>query len=391
VADSHRVLIMSVSAGTGHLRAADAVAKVCRANPRIAEVVNIDCLTYTNQLFRRFYSKFYIQLVRSAPTLLGWFYENTDEPWRTDRMRLMLSRLNTRPLVRMIRRLNPDVTVCTHFLPAEIISYLVSKHLIQTRLAIVVTDFDVHAMWLSRVFHRYFVAIDEAKVHLTMTGMPADRISVSGIPIDPAFAEPKDPRQLREKHGLGLDRPVVLVSAGALGVSAAADIVRVLGNMRSAAQVVVVCGWNRELQDQVAREARKIPRTDLSFHVMGYTSEMDEWMRMADLFIGKPGGLTTAETLACGLPILIVQPIPGQEERNSDHLLEKGVAVKCNQLTVMAHKVDALLEHPAKLLRMRRAARHLAHPNAAQTVVETLLDTFHMPPVELPGRPGAEG
>jgi processive 1,2-diacylglycerol beta-glucosyltransferase len=376
---------MSASAGTGHLRAADAVARVCQAHPRIADVVNIDCLTYTNKLFRRFYSKFYIQLVRSAPTLLGWFYENTDEPWRTDRMRLMLSRLNTRPLVRMIRRLNPDVTVCTHFLPAEIISYLNSKHLIQTRLAVVVTDFDVHAMWLLRAFHHYFVAIDDAKVHLTMTGLPADRITVSGIPIDPVFAQKKDPATLRMKHGLRTDLPVILVSAGALGVSAAGDIVRVLSNLRTPAQVVVICGWNHELQEQVMQESQKISRPGLDFRVMGYTSEMDEWMKMADLLIGKPGGLTTAESLACGLPILIFQPIPGQEERNSDHLLEKGVAVKCNQLTVMAHKVDGLLEHPAKLARMRRAARLLAHPTAANTVVDTLIRTFDMPSVELPG------
>jgi processive 1,2-diacylglycerol beta-glucosyltransferase len=375
--DGLRVLILSASAGTGHLRAAEALAKVARQDDRIAQVVNVDTLSYTNKLFRRFYSNLYLQLIRAAPTFLGWFYENTDEPWKTDRMRVMLSRLNLRPLVKMIRRLEPDITICTHFLPAEILSVLIEKKQVDTKLSIVVTDFDVHAMWLSRAFHHYFVAIEQAKVHLALLGLPENRVTVSGIPIDPAFGERHDVPALKKKHGITPDRPVVLVSAGALGVGSAEHVVRVLGYMKTSAHIVVVCGNNPGLREEVLEQVGRLKASHLVFHVLGYTNEMHEWMALADLFVGKPGGLTTSEALASGLPMLIFQPIPGQEWRNSDHLLELGIATKCNQITTMAYKVDELLSDPVRLRRMSVAARRLGRPSAAQTVVDTLLGEMH--------------
>lgn len=380
----YRVLILSASAGSGHVRAAEALEKVLRRHPQVGQVENVDALTYTNKIFRQFYSKFYFQLMRNAPTVLGWFYDNLDEPWKTERMRLMLSRLNTRPLVRLIRAFDPHLTICTHFLPAEIISYLLAKEVIQTRLSIVVTDLDVHAMWLSRVFHHYFVALEESRVHLTMTGLPADRITVSGIPIDPVFLERKNREALCARHGVRPDLPVLLVSLGAMGKLVATEIVRVMRHLRTPSQVVFVCGAHEEVAERLHGELASVPPGPVQFRVLGQTREMDEWMRMATLLIGKPGGLTLAECMACGLPMLIYMPIPGQEERNSDHLLEHGAAVKCNQLTTMAHKVDALLADPARLRQMRRAARALGRPDAANLVVGTLLQHMDAEPILVP-------
>ena len=187
-----RVLIMSVSAGAGHIKAAAALEKTFGEDVRVGQVINQDALIYTNKLFRDFYSKFYTSLVDSAPNFLGWWYKTSDEPWRTDAMRHMIDRLNTRPLVRFIREFDPDITVCTHFMPAGIISHLIATGQLQARLSIVVTDFDFHAMWLSRAFQRYFVALDETKAYLEMLGLPPERITVSGIPVDAAFVGPID-------------------------------------------------------------------------------------------------------------------------------------------------------------------------------------------------------
>lgn len=371
----HRVLILSASAGTGHLRAADALEKACHRRPEISDVTHVDALNYTNKLFRDFYSKFYTGLVKSAPTFLGWWYETSDEPWRTDRMRFMLDRMNTGPLVRLIQKLNPDITICTHFLPAEIISHLIQAKKIQAKLSIVVTDFDFHSMWLSRAFHHYFVALDETKVHLEMLGLPGDHITVSGIPVDPQFAERKDKAAVRENYGLSTGRPVILVSGGALGVGPAEHVVRVLKHLQQPAQIVVVCGKNEELRQKVARQSEDAP-SHLRFKILGFTDAMHDWMTAADLYVGKPGGLTTAEALAKGLPMVIFSPIPGQEERNSDHLLEKGVAIKCNEFTTMAYKIDQLFAEEGRLARMQEAALKLGRPHAAQTVVDTLLGEF---------------
>src|SRR6516162_10754784 len=374
-----RVLIISTSAGTGHVRAGEALTKVFEEHPNVSEVVHSDALDFTNKLFRDFYSKLYARLIRNAPEFLGWWYKESDEPWKTDGMRLMLDRLNTGPLVKFIRQFNPHITVCTHFMPAGIISHLIAKNLLDAHLSIVVTDLDFHAMWLSRRFHRYFVAIEETRVHLEELGLPKNRITVSGIPIDPEFGMPIDRVAARLDFGLHPTRPTLLLSAGALGVGPAEFVVQRLKNLRSRPQTIVVCGRSREARERVMQQ---VGRDHENFKVFGYTGRMPELMKISDLFIGKPGGLTTAEALTCGLPMVIVSPIPGQEERNSDHLLEDGVAVKCNEMTTIAFKIDSLLDDPTRIDEMRRRAFALSRPEAARTIVETLV-ADDLPPLKV--------
>jgi processive 1,2-diacylglycerol beta-glucosyltransferase len=377
-----RVLIISTSAGTGHVRAGQALEKAFAADERAGEVLHQDALKYTNKLFRDFYSKLYIQLVREAPTVLGWVYRTTDEPWKGETARLQLDRLNLAPLVRFIKEFDPHITVCTHFLPAGIISHLIDRGDLETHHSIVVTDLDCHAMWLSRIFHRYFVALDETKAHLEALGLPAERISATGIPIDPIFAEPIDRSKVQAGFGLNSAKPTLLLSAGALGVGPTEMVVRRLMELHRDTQTIVICGKSEELQDQIRGIVGvRNPR----FHIMGYTDRMHELMQISDLFIGKPGGLTTSEALACGLPMCVVSPIPGQEERNSDHLLEKGVAIKANELTTLAWKIDRLLDDPKRLAVMRQNALTIGRPHAARSVVETLLDD-NLPPLVLDKR-----
>ena len=368
---------MSAGAGTGHIKAAEALELSFAADGRVADVINNDALQYTNKLFRDFYSRFYTSLVRSAPNFLGWWYKTSDEPWHTDRMRNMIDRLNTKPLVRFIRKFDPHITVCTHYMPAGIISHLIAAKQLQAHLSIVVTDFDFHAMWLSRSFHRYFVAIDETRAHLEMLGIPNERITVSGIPIDPVFQYPVNRKEERLRLGLNPEKPVLLLSAGAFGVGPTEFMVERMLNLASDAQTVIICGRNGELKQRIL----KLTDSQSSrFKVLGYTDEMHKLMKMADIFIGKPGGMTTSEAIACGLPMCVVSPIPGQEERNSDHLLEEGIAVKCNDLTTLPFKLERLLEDPDRLMRMKANALRFAKPTASTTIVNTLLED-RLPPL----------
>ena len=370
---------MSAGAGSGHIRAAEALEKSFKSDGRVEEVFNNDALQYTNKLFRDFYSKLYTSLVKSAPNFLGWWYKTSDEPWRTDRMRHMIDRLNTQPLVRFIRKFDPHITVCTHFMPAGIISHLIATQQLQARLSIVVTDFDFHAMWLSRSFHRYFVAIDETKAHLEMLGIPEDRITVSGIPIDPVFQDYVNPQAERARLGFNPEKPVLLLSAGAFGLGPTEFMVERLINLKHDVQTLVVCGRNEELRQRlIGLTGNQSAR----FKILGYTDEMHKLMKASDIFIGKPGGLASSEAIACGLPMCVVTPIPGQEERNSDHLLEEGIAIKCNDLTTLAFKLDRLLDEPKRLELMKANALRFADPTASQTIVDTLLED-RLPPLAL--------
>jgi len=369
----NKVLILSASAGAGHLRAAEAVRKAFIELDAAREVQHIDALDYTNKLFRTMYSKAYIELVNAAPDVLGWLYDQLDKPWRNERRRLALDKLNTRPFVKMLQQYQPDIAVCTHFLPAEIISWLKAKRRLGCRQAIVVTDLDVHAMWLCHHYEQYFVAMDETREHLAALGIPPDKITVSGIPIDPVFARPKDRRQMRIKHDLDPDRTTILVSAGGFGVGPIEKVMSALLQLRHAAQIVVICGRSEKLRRKMERIAQRQPAGNATLKIIGYTTEMDEYMAAADLAVGKPGGLTSSEALASGLVLVIVNPIPGQEERNSDHLLEEGAAIRCNNLPVLAYKIDSLLDDPVRLAAMRANVRRLARPRAAYDIVNKLL------------------
>ena len=373
-----RVLLLSASSGAGHTRAAQAIEKAFQeVNDKSAlglEVRHVDTLQFTNRVFRHLYSKAYIDVVNKMPEITGWFYDKLDKPWKNERRRLALDKLNTRSFIKLLRKYQPDMIICTHFLPAEIVSWLKAKERIASRQAIIVTDFDVHAMWLCHHYEHYFVAIDEARAYLEALSIPGNKITVSGIPIDPVFAHAKDKREMRRKHELAPDRTTILLSAGGFGVGSLERLITSLIPLKHSAQIVAICGRNEDLKERVSKLAGEMnPRTTLMVKAIGYTNEMDEFMAASDLVLGKPGGLTTSEALAKGLVLVIANPIPGQEERNSDHLIEAGVAIRCNNMPTLAYKIDRLLADASRFAVMKKNALAMARPDAARDIVQKVL------------------
>jgi processive 1,2-diacylglycerol beta-glucosyltransferase len=372
-----RILIMSASVGTGHVRAGEALAKAFRARPEVEEVVCDDALEHTNPLYKELNSSLYAVLSEVAPDFLGWWYEQTNEPWKSDKVLRTVERLNTRPLVDFVKDFRPDGIVCTHFTPAGVLSHLIARGELDAQLGVVVTDYHFHAFWLMRAFHWYFVAHDEDRVHMTELGLPADRIRVTGIPIDPAFADPLDRGPVLEKFDLRPDRPILLVSAGALGVSPAGVIVRRLLTLGDVAQMVIVCGRNERLRAEIEELVVGRPGT---YRVIGYTTEMRELLGVADLLLSKPGGLITSEAMACGLPMVMFDPVGGQEVRNAYVLLENGAAIKCAESTLLPYKVGRLLANPERLAQMRSNARRLGRPGSALSIARIVVGDEELEP-----------
>lgn len=370
-----RVLLLSATSGAGHVRAAQALEKAFLARGDCI-VEHIDALRYVSKLFQRVYDKAYISMVRSAPELMGLLYERTDQPWQNLRPRLALDRVNTRPMIRLLKRIQPDLCVATHFLPAEIIAWLIAKKKLKAHNAIVVTDYDVHAMWLCRTVDRYYVAIEEAAQYLTHIGVPPEKICVKGIPIDPLFAVSLPRAEARKRLSLDAEATVILISAGGYGLGPIEQLVKELLELQRPWQIVAIAGKaekTRKRLDELAKAASKLPSGAPRLCAVGFTTEMDKYMAAADLMVGKAGGLTTSEALARALPIALIEPIPGQEERNADHLLEAGAAIRCNNLPAAAWKIATLLDDPARLKHMREAARKLAKPAAAAAIAENAL------------------
>jgi processive 1,2-diacylglycerol beta-glucosyltransferase len=374
-----RVLLLSASSGAGHVRAAQALEKAFAARGDCV-VEHIDAIAYVSKFFQNLYDKTYISMVRNAPELMGVLYERTDQPWQHPRRRLALDRLNAQPMIRMLKRVQPDLCVATHFLPAEILAWLIAKKQLQAKNAIVVTDYDVHAMWLCRTVARYYVAIPEALEYLAGIGVPREIIRVTGIPIDPLFARPLEALQARAHLKLDPAAPIILLAAGGYGVGPVEQLVRDLLALEGPWQLVAIAGKAEKVKkrlDEIAWSADSLPGGGARLVPVGFTTEMDQYMAAADLLVGKAGGLTTSEALARGLPMALIEPIPGQEFRNADHLLENGAAIRCNNLPAAAWKISGLLSDPARLARLRQAAARMARPTAAADIAEDALRLLH--------------
>jgi processive 1,2-diacylglycerol beta-glucosyltransferase len=374
-----RVLLLSASSGAGHIRAAQALQKAFVARGD-CEVQHIDAIEHVSKLFQRAYDKTYISMVRRAPDLMGVLYERTDQPWQNPRRRLALDCLNSQPMIRLLKQLQPDLCVATHFLPAEIIAWLIAKKKLRAKNAIVVTDYDVHSMWLCRTVSRYYVAIPEAVEYLAGIGVPREILRVTGIPIDPLFAVPVDRAAARSALKLDPRSRILLLAAGGYGVGPIEQLVHDLLALQRPWQLVAIAGKSEKTKkrlDEIARSAGILPTGAARLIPVGFTTQMDQYMAAADLLVGKAGGLTTSEALARHLPMALIEPIPGQEYRNADHLLEQRAAIRCNNLPAAAWKIAKLLDDSSRMDEMRKAAATMSRPRAAAEIAEDALRLLH--------------
>ncbi len=367
-----KILFLSVSAGAGHMRAAEALRAYANAGDNSVEAVHLDVMDFVTSTFRKLYTDFYIKLVNKAPTLWGYLYQLTNEAQSDssmEKLRRGLERLNTKPLLKEIEQFKPDAIVCTHFLPAELLSRLIRKHGFTCPVWVQVTDFDLHRMWVHESMAGYFAANEEVAFRMRAQGVAADHIHVTGIPIMPAFAAALDRAECAREYGLDPAKPTILLMGGGAGLGRLDTIAARLLALDGTFQLIVLAGKNaqalsalQELQQQYP--GRLVPQ--------GFTDKVERLMACSDLVITKPGGLTTSECLAMGLPMIVNAPIPGQEERNADYLLEEGVALKAFDAVTLEYRVRYLLDHPEKLADMRAKAKALGRPLAAQQVLDTV-------------------
>lgn len=370
---AHRILILTASVGAGHVRAAEAVELALRARDPAAHIERHDVMALTNMVFRRVYGKAYLDLVNHAPHLVGMMYDFSDSPQATKGVKHKLRHLvQQRNLSRVVAKIGEgwDLVVHTHFLAPDLMASMARKGRPVPPMATVVTDFEAHGFWVNQPCARYFVATKEAALALAAWGVPPDTMQETGIPIHPVFSTPLTMQAARATHSLDPQRPLILLLSGGFGMGPIAKIYAALMAIERPIQVVAVCGRNDKLKATL--EKLPVPARHAT-QVLGFTTKMDELLAAADLVVTKPGGLTTSECLARGAAMVIMNPIPGQESRNSDWLLEHGAAVKVNSLSTLAWKVGGLLDEPAKLNALRASAKRLGRPNAAFDVADSVL------------------
>ncbi len=362
--------VLSAGVGAGHLRAGQAIVAALREADAEAEIEMTDVLERAAPGFRAVYRDAYVALASRSPRFVGWLYDRADAPWSSRWYARSVERAALRRWASELRRSPPDLAICTHFLPASLLDHLRRRHGLPTRIVTVVTDLDVHGLWLDGRADLWCVAGEEAREIMVAAGVDRAAIRVTGIPIGPEFRRLPDRGPARSRFGVPPDAPLILFSTGGCCLGPVEQTFRSLLSLRDTAFIVAICGHNESARARLAEMVP--PGAERRVRVLGFTREMHAWMAAADLLVGKPGGLTSSEARAAGLPLAAIHPIPGQEERNLAHLLEWGAAIACHTPATLGWRVRNLLADRERLAGMRRAALASARPGAADLVLDAV-------------------
>jgi processive 1,2-diacylglycerol beta-glucosyltransferase len=326
----------------------------------------VDSYRYAASLFSKVVSDGYIGMVRTIPQVYGFIYDRAERATAAGGFRGWASEFTARNLRGLMERLRPSAVVCTHAFPCGVMSAY--KRLYDSALPVIgiVTDFVVHPFWIYKNIDAYAVATPEIRAAMIGRGIDGERIDIDGIPVDPRFgARPGDRGALREALGLPHDGAVALVMGGGLGLGPVAATVRALAHAARRVTPVVIVGKNRRLERRLAEEARR-DGTDL--RVLGFVENVFDWMHAADVLVTKPGGLTTSEALVAGVPLVLLRPLPGQEERNARYLVSRGAALRARSDADLVRAVETVLSDAPIAQRLRTSAAAVAHPDAAERI-----------------------
>lgn len=407
-----RVLLISAGVGGGHVRAAQALQKSFeRWRPEV-EVRHVDALDFVTEAMRFAYVVPYLNLVNHLPELWGYLYKQSADKKidsKTSRIRSIATKLQAGALKALVEEFRPDQIIATHFLPLDLFTTKAGKRKWPIPVSCVITDYAVHSFWLREWVDRYYVANDECVASLVRRGFVPERVQVTGLPIDPAFVDAAARNDARDGQftdegaarpdgvppGIAADggrRLKVLLMGGGFGVGHMVDAAKAILGIRDGVardpssltpmgqprgrgvHLTAIAGRNAETK--AALEALDVPHA-AQLTVRGFIEDVQEEMATADVLVSKAGGLTVTEALVMGLPMFLLDPIPGQEEHNADMLLEEGAAKKVGSLDSLEFKLDRALADPTWLAKMRVRARAIRRPNAAREIIDATGKLMH--------------
>jgi processive 1,2-diacylglycerol beta-glucosyltransferase len=363
-----KILILYATAGHGHERAAKAVLEVCKRRGW-TDAQALDTLKHTRYGFGPRYRTLYFFLIQKAPWLWGFFYGLTDLAWVYFLLRPLRRLVNhgfAADLERLILKESPDVVISTHFLASEVTGYLKRRRRLTARLFTVITDYASHAFWIVPETDGYAVATERTASELVSRGVGSGRVFVTGIPIEPKFAEARPRDLLVGLLGLRHDRFTVLVTSGGAAVGMLGPLTDRLLLLEPPLQVLVVCGTNHALR--AALEAKHHGRPEL--RLFGFVDNIHELMTVSDVVVGKGGGLTLTESLVIGRPMVLYGAVPGQETRNVERIVGHRAAWRADSIPDAIERVVELRRNRVLYTETVREIEKIRSPHAAERVVE---------------------
>ena len=359
-----RILIISASIGTGHTKAAQAIAMQVRRRYPEAVVETVDFMAdgyYLNRLIK----ESYLQMLHLTPNMYDVLYRWTKSARRFS-MQGIMARAMKRNMKELLDKHRPDIVICTHPFPCSAVAYLKKTQYPNIVLTGVITDFAVHQMWIFDEVDLYFIGSADMLMAMVAKGVSRKRVAVTGIPVLPSFSE-YDRGEAKVKDGRQL--PNILIMGGGLGMGGVQESLHSLEQIARSLRIVVIAGRNKKLRRKLEKFSL---RSHHSIRIYEYTDRIPELMASSQLLITKPGALTISEALTMELPMILFDPIPGQEIDNARFLEGKGAAVWVKDGEHIAGEAFALLTDPERHDAMRARARALRKPYAAAQIVRYL-------------------
>ncbi len=370
------ILIFYASYGGGHLNAAKSINEYLQKNYNDLHVELIDCMKYINKTIEKVTTKAYTEMAKKAPWAWGRIY--------SDAQKGPLAHITSRSnkfmaikLLKLLREKQPDLIISTHPFGSQMCSYLKRKGKIHAKIATIMTDFAPHDQWLvgSDFTDYYFVAHDNMKKYLMDKGISSKNIFVTGIPLSNRFLKSYDKKEILKELNLEIGKKTILFFGGGefgLGKTRTIEIFENFVKYCTDMQIIAIAGKNEKMKHAFDNIVSKYNRKN-NIVVFEYTSQVPEFMSISDLVVTKPGGLTTTESLASELPMVIINPIPGQEEENAKFLVENDIAIWIKKEDNVQEVLENLFLNPETLENMKQNTKKLAKLHSTQEICEILL------------------
>ncbi|MEK6568244.1 MAG: glycosyltransferase [Candidatus Omnitrophota bacterium] len=366
-----RVLLLYISEVSGHHQATIAIESALRILRPDVEILNLNAFNYTNPFTEKIVNRLYLGVIKRTPGIWDYLYDNPSVIESTQKIKEAIHKHNSPKFKRLFDEFSPDAVVCSQAFPCGMAADFKKRYNSSIPLVGVLTDYAPHSYWIYDTVDYYIAPSEEVKDRFIRKGVPSDKIRVYGIPISPKFSLKHNKEELAKKFGLNPSRPIILAMGGGQGLGPLNKIVSAFKKMRINSQLAVVSGSNKKLYRKLERKAKSYPK---KIFLYGFINNIDELMEIANIIITKAGGLTTAEAFCKGLPMVIIKPLPGQEEINTTYFLSKGAAVKITDDKLILQFLQDLLSNPSMLKAMREAALKISKPYASLDIGKLILE-----------------
>ena len=379
-----KILILYAKYGGGHYSAAASMQSYFEENYFDVEVKLVDCIEYINQFINKVTTGCYKQMAKKMPWAWKKVYYSSQKGTLA-KLSTSTNKLMAKKLHRLFKEFLPDIVISTHFFATQMTSYLKEHENVNCVLATILTDFAPHPQWLiGKDFNDlFFVANENMKQELIKSDVPENKIHVSGIPLSSRFLDKFNTEKIYQEHRLNPNKKLILFFGGGefgLGKNRTVEILKTLISHLDKYQIVAISGKNKKMNNEFLKIYKDLEKTNnkhiSDLHIYKYTTNVPELMKISSLVVTKPGGLTSSESLVSNLPMLIINPIPGQEEENAEFLEKAGVGVWLKKEDSIEYVINSLLSNPEKMKSMAKNCSLLAKPYSTKTIGKIVLEHY---------------